>query len=448
MASILIGEIITTGSELVLGRTVDTNSAWLSETLSGQGVRVVRHTSVGDDLPRLAEAFRRAWTDCQVTVVTGGLGPTEDDLTRQAAAEAFGRELEYHEELAVELRAMFIRRGYDLTDNNLRQMWWPRGALVVPNPLGTAPGFALAENDRLMVFLPGVPPEMKRMVNDWLLPHLKTHFPVAGGVIKTVVLKTGGLGESMVDQLVGDLMGCGHNPEVSLLASPDTVRVVVTAEAHNEEELETIMAPTVAELEKRLEGHIFGWGATTLAEAVAELLKKNNLRLVILDAVTRSRLSGYLTPYLAPENWAGSQDMPWQPALSGAREILRLYAPDSENPHISGSPRGRGYHQGEIRLITTAQPAPETSSSSPHELHLVLESAVHGVCMNGGEPQIKKFHLGGPRNWTLKRAAFLSCFHFWQVLRKYKPDAAAASSRNFQAPALEITEDVGGISSQ
>lgn len=422
MALKTIGEVIATGSELMLGRMVDTNSAWLSETLAGRGVRVVRHTAVGDDLPRLVEVFNRAWGENQVTVVTGGLGPTEDDLTRQAASEAFGLELEYHEELASELRNLFARRGYTLTENNLRQVWLPRGTLTVPNPLGTAPGFALAVDGRLMVFLPGVPPEMKRMVSDWLLPRLKEQFPASSGLIKTVMLKTGGLGESMVDHMVGDLMGAGRNPEVGLLASPDTVRVVVTAEGDDEAELKNIMAPTLIELEKRLQGHLFGQGETTLAEAVAALLHEKGLRLAILDAITQGRLSGYLAPGLDPENWAGSRDLPWQPALSGVKEILRLYAPESGDYRDDDMParrcRNRRHHLDEIRLVATARPDNEAGPPVPGDLALVVECAVQAACLVGGEPLIKKFRLGGPRSWTLRRASSLSCFYLWQVLRE------------------------------
>ena len=386
MGETIRAEIVTTGSELMLGRLVDSNSAWLSEYLAGQGVRVVRHTAVGDDLARLAEAFRRAWHEHQVILVTGGLGPTEDDLTRPAAAEAFDLDLEFHEELAEELRGLFLRRGYTLTDNNLRQAWLPRSALLVPNPLGTAPGFALAGELKLMVFLPGVPPEMKKMVRQWLTPRLKTQFPALRGRLKTVVLKAAGLGESAVDSRIADLM-TGQNPAVGLLASPDMVRVLVTASGEREADLEAKLAPTLAELEKRLAGHIFSRDGETLAEAAAARLVRGGWRLSLCDAVTRGRLSGLLGPALPAAAWAGA----WEPT-----------------PGWPGPP---SVAVGEMRLRLTARPDPAVPAPGPGEIALVIDSALERT----GRTDRRSFQLGGIESRALARAAALAVFHLWQA---------------------------------
>ena len=381
----VLAEIVTTGSELMLGRLVDSNSAWLSEYLAGQGVPTVRHTAVGDDRPRLVQAFRRAWREHQVVLVTGGLGPTEDDLTRPAAAEAFGLDLEFRTELAAELGDIFRRRGYTLTDNNLRQAWLPRSALLVPNPLGTAPGFALAEERKLMVFLPGVPPELKAMVRRWLPPRLKTQFPDLGGRLMTVVLKTAGLGESSVDSRIADLMA-GENPRVGLLAAPDMVRVLVTATGESEAGLEAKLAPTLAELEKRLAGHIFSRGKESLAEAAAARLARAGWRLSLCDAVTRGRLSGLLGPALPAPLWAGV----WEPG------------PGWPDPPRVGP--------GELRLSLTARPDPEAPAPGPGETALVIDSALELE----GRIDRRSFALGGPESRALARAAALAAFHLWQ----------------------------------
>jgi nicotinamide-nucleotide amidase len=369
----------------MLGRLVDSNSAWLSEYLAGQGVRVVRHTAVGDDRPRLVEAFGRAWREHQVVLVTGGLGPTEDDLTRPAAAEAFGLDLEFHEGLAAELGDIFRRRGYALTDNNLRQAWLPRTALLVPNPLGTAPGFALAEGLKLMVFLPGVPPELKAMVRRWVTPRLKTQFPALSGRLMTIVLKTAGLGESTVDSRIADLMA-GENPTVGLLAAPDMVRVLVTASGDSEADLEEKLAPTLAELERRLAGHVFSRGKETLAEAVAARLARGGWRLSLCDAVTRGRLSGLLGPALPSELWAGV----WEPTPGWP-------APPQVGP-------------GELRLSLTARPDPAALAPGPGETALVIDSALERT----GWQDRRSFALGGPESRALARAAALAAFHLWQ----------------------------------
>ncbi|MDR2946289.1 MAG: CinA family nicotinamide mononucleotide deamidase-related protein [Candidatus Adiutrix sp.] len=411
-------EIISSGSELTLGRMVDTNSAWLSDFLGRLGVPTVRHTTVGDDFGRLVEAFQRGWAGAQVIVVTGGLGPTEDDLTRPAAAKAFGLELEFNETLAGEVRALFKSRGAVMTDNNLRQAWLPRSAIVVPNPIGTAPGFALAEAGRLMVFLPGVPCEMKIMAEGWLKPRLKEQFPNLKASRHTVVLNTAGLGESRVDALVGDLMAPNRNPAVGLLAGADMVKVLVTATGDDPAEAEALAAADVAEVEKRLCGHVFGYGEDTLPDAVAGLLKEQGLSLTILDAVTQGRLGGRLAPGLDPANWGGGQDLPRQPALSGALDILRLYAPDSAAERQTDSSHCRR-HAREIRLIVAARPDPDSSERPEGHLSLLIECAVQSEALCGGRPQICQFPMGGEPHWALSRAAALSMFHLWRVLKGF-----------------------------
>jgi nicotinamide-nucleotide amidase len=404
MSDQIYAEIVTTGSEMMLGRLVDSNSAWLSEYLAGQGVAVARHTAVGDDQPRLVEAYRRAWAEHRVVIATGGLGPTEDDLARPAAAEAFGLELEFHEKLAAELRDLFRRRGYILTENNLRQAWLPRSTLVVPNPLGTAPGFARAEAGRLMVFLPGVPREMKAMAHQWVTPRLKEQFPGAGGRIKTLILKTVGLGESMVDSRISDLMaGPDQNPAVGLLAAPDMVRVVVTAAGDSDEAVAETLAPLLAELEKRLAGHIFSRGEETLPQVVAALLKEAGLRLSLVDSVSRGRLSGFLGPALDSAAWAGSLEPP-EPAGDGDSEPGRAFTP----PPLTA---------GEIRLGLTARPDPEAPPPRPGEIALVFESTVS----RPGWSETRRFALGGLGRRALARAAALAAFHLWQILTRPQP---------------------------
>ncbi len=400
MSSELLAEIISTGSEMMLGRLVDTNSAWLSDILNGAGIKVARHTAVGDDLPRIVQAFQAGWRDHNIIVVTGGLGPTEDDLTREAAARAFGLELKFHENLAAELREHFARRGYTFTENNLRQVWLPRGALAIENPNGTAPGFALQDETHFMVFLPGVPLEMKPMTLNWFLPRLRESFPIEKALAKTVILKTAGLGESYLDSLIGDLISPDKNPEVGVLAAPDMVRVLATARGANEEELEAVLAPTLAELEKRLAGHVFGYGETTLPQAAAALLKEKKLALYITDAATQGRLAGLLGPDAAPENWAG--------AFTGA------ISADSPPASFPSPPKGDLIH-----LTAAARPDPEAAPPEEGQIALIIESRVQSEKINGGQALVRQFRVGGAQGRALARAASLSAFHLWQVLRDF-----------------------------
>ena len=411
MENKIFGEIITSGSELMLGSMVDSNSAWLSESLAGIGINVARHTSMGDDLPQLMKAYKRAWEEHQVVIATGGLGPTEDDLTRQAVGQAFGLELEYREDLATELKALFKRSNYPLTENNFRQAWIPKGCIVVPNLNGTAPGFALVDKGRMMVFLPGVPSEMKAMVREWVLPKLRQQFPGVHGVVKTVVIKTAGLGESAVDNLIHDLMGQDSNPTVGLLAAPDMVRVIVSGRAEDEKQVEELLQPMVDEVGKRLSGHVFGYGDVSLPQVVAKLLKEQGLKLTILDAVTQGVLCGTLGGVLDRNTWNGSQAFPdsWVWAAGGAEQL----ASNSSGPPLVTEERcdPNVVHLA-IRLCSDS----DVSSQHEGQRSVVIESVVRGFRINGGEPLVREFRAGGEHQRVLSRVAAFGAFHLWQSL--------------------------------
>jgi hypothetical protein len=169
-------------------------------------------------------------------------------------------------------------------------------------------------------------------------------------------------------------------------------------------------------LEKRLHGHVFGYGETTLAEATAALLKKDGYCLAILDAITQGRLSGLISPSLERENWSGAQEMPWQPSLSGVVEILRLYAPDAICLQDDGDRFQSRRRSKEIRLILTARPDPEAPPAAPGEVALAVESAIQCESLNCGRLMTRRFKVGGEAGLALSRAAVLSSFHLWQVL--------------------------------
>ncbi|MDR2444081.1 MAG: hypothetical protein LBE31_11240, partial [Deltaproteobacteria bacterium] len=213
-------QIIATGSELVLGQMVDTNSAWLSAYLASKGVRVVKHTTVGDELAPLVEILRQSFRQFEVTVVTGGLGPTEDDLTRVAVAKALGLSLNFRPDLAEDLMASFLRRSYKISPNQYRQAWLPQDTELVKNRWGTAPAFCLDRPGRLMLFLPGVPAEMENITRSFLGPRLELKFGSKLGLVRTTIHRAAGLGEGLVDHKLGDLIRQSLNPSLGLLAGP------------------------------------------------------------------------------------------------------------------------------------------------------------------------------------------------------------------------------------
>ncbi|MDR1546766.1 MAG: hypothetical protein LBU12_08695, partial [Deltaproteobacteria bacterium] len=312
--------VLTTGSELMLGAMTDTNSAWLSARLAAKGVETVVHQSAGDDLELLVELFADGLRRCEVVVATGGLGPTEDDLTRLAAARAFGRKLRFRPELAAETAAYMSRRGFAVTANNFRQAWTPDGALAAPNPWGTAPVFCLEAPDRLMFFLPGVPQEMKNLTRSWVEPKLEAKFGQRLGVVKTFVLRAVGLGESAVDALLSDLLTASENPRLGLLAGSFETKVTAVVRARSDEEARRLAEPLLAEMERRLGPNCLGRRGQTIFEAVGELLAARGLRLALADSLTEGRAAALFSQATPPAQLAGAISAP--PERGGAIERL------------------------------------------------------------------------------------------------------------------------------
>ncbi|MDR1871470.1 MAG: hypothetical protein LBS60_06015 [Deltaproteobacteria bacterium] len=299
----LTAAILATGSELMLGRSTDTNSAYLSTVLNSLGVDVIRHVAVGDNLEILTGLFKECYENYDVVLCTGGLGPTEDDLTRQAAALARGQSLRFWPELAEIVSAYIKSRGFIMPPNNYRQAWLPAGAKHVPNKLGTAPCFAFDEDNKLMVFMPGVPVEMKGVVNQWVKPRLLEKFPDRVGITETTVLKAAGFGESTVDLILGDLLKIGPNPYMGLLSGLNETRILITASAKNHAEVAKLTEPIAEEVIKRLGPSYIGRGPNaSLAFAAAEILRKKNLSLGLIDNLTGGRLATILTDHLPLAN--------------------------------------------------------------------------------------------------------------------------------------------------
>ncbi len=225
----LTAEIVTTGTEILLGDIVDTNAAWIAQQLRETGVNLYYKTTVGDNEPRLREVIRQSMARSDVIIVTGGLGPTVDDITRQAIANATGRPLVLHADALRMLQARFDRFGVKMTDNNRQQALIPDGAILIENPVGTAPGFIVEVEESAVVALPGVPREMMHLMTASVLPFLRQR---TGGerVIRRRILRTFGIGESTVDALLGDLMQQA-NPSVGLAAHPGQVDIRIAANA-------------------------------------------------------------------------------------------------------------------------------------------------------------------------------------------------------------------------
>ena len=287
-------EIMMIGTELLLGQIQDTNAAFIARTLAEQGINLYQKTTVGDNRARIAAALDAALKRSDVVLCSGGLGPTEDDITRECVAELLGRPLEYHPALFESILSRFSHLRIRITENNKKQATLPRGAEAIENPNGTAPGVLVEDARGTIICMPGVPLELEAMLVDRVLPYLRARFGLAG-VLHSRVLKVCGLGESRIDSLMGDLVNSQANPTVGLLASPDAVRIRITARAEHIPAAEALIDPVEQAIQARLPGLIMGRDAETLESVVDRLLEERGWTLALAETQTGGMMAQRLT---------------------------------------------------------------------------------------------------------------------------------------------------------
>ena len=285
-------ETISIGTELLLGQITDTNAVWIAERLSEVGVDLYFRTTVGDNVGRIVDAIQHALTRADVIITTGGLGPTVDDMTREAVAKATNRDLVLDENLLVQIRRLFDKWGRTMSDNNVRQAYIPRGATPIENPVGTAPVFIVEHEGKYVISLPGVPREMKHLMETRILPWLREQ---TGGewIILSKTLRTCAVGESQVDAMIADLE-TSNNPTVGLLAHPGQTDVRVTAKAHIRAEAEALIKEMETKVRERLGDWIYGESTETVDEVVARLLAARNWRIALAETNTAGKIADRL----------------------------------------------------------------------------------------------------------------------------------------------------------
>jgi len=288
-------EIVAVGTELLLGQIADTNARWMSERLADAGIDVTNHQAVGDNLDRIVEALRLAAGRADVVLVSGGLGPTEDDITRDAIAAFAGQPLVFHEELETMLREKFRRWSTTgaMPKSNRRQAYVPQGARWIVPDRGTAPGLALRVDGTRMYAVPGVPDEMQEMIGGTIVPELRA---LAGGdVIVSRVLRCAGMGESAVAERLADLFASSINPTIAYLASMGEVKVRITAKGSSRGDAEARADPVVAEVRARLGDVVFSADDETLEQAVLRLLNARSRTLACAESLTGGGVGSRLT---------------------------------------------------------------------------------------------------------------------------------------------------------
>ena len=310
-------EIITIGTELLLGETVDTNTRYIARALRDEGVDLYRTSTIGDNVERIAEIIREGLSRAEIIITTGGLGPTVDDPTREAVALALGVKTEFRPELWDQILERFKRYGRTPTENNKRQAFIPQGALPVENPVGTAPAFICETETHAIISLPGVPREMEHLMHNKVLPYLRERFDLSG-VIKARVLHTSGAGESQIDERIGDLEQL-QNPTVGLAAHAGQVDVRITAKAETEAEADVLIAKVEEQIRQRLRAWIYGADDDTLEGVALDTLAACGWSLAVVEANLGGRLIQLLASKTGP--FAGGEVLTSSPSME---ELLTI----------------------------------------------------------------------------------------------------------------------------
>jgi len=285
-------EIISTGTELLLGQITDTNSPYLASELPLLGIDLYWITQVGDNRPRIVEALRRAWGRSDIIITTGGLGPTGGDLTREAIAEQLGEEMRVDPELEQWLRGMFRMIGFDMPERNIKQANLIPSARAIPNSRGTAPGWWVEREGKIILAMPGPPGEMQQMWETEIKPKLKQK--LGGEVIISRTIKTIGITEAKVDELVSPLLS-STNPTLALYAKPDGIQLRLTAKAPHRAKAEQMIAQAEEQLRKILGQAIWGFDEDTLESMVGAMLKERKLSLATMESCTGGLLASTIT---------------------------------------------------------------------------------------------------------------------------------------------------------
>jgi competence/damage-inducible protein CinA-like protein len=281
-------EIITIGTELLLGEIVDTNTRTIAREIRDVGLDLYRTTSVGDNVERIAQAIRESTDRAQAVITTGGLGPTIDDPTREAIAQAFDVPLEYQPQLWEEIQERFTQYGSKPAENNKRQAYIPKGSTPISNRVGTAPGFIFETENSTVISLPGVPAELIVLLEEQVIPYLKKRLDLRE-VIKARIVKTSGVGESWLDNEIGDLEQLS-NPTVGLAAHPGKVDIRITAKGKSVAEVNEMLWKMEATLRQRLGDVIYGTDDTLLEDVILESLQDKGWRLRTYELGTEGAL--------------------------------------------------------------------------------------------------------------------------------------------------------------
>jgi len=404
-------EILSVGTELLLGQIVDTNANYLAQQLPALGIDLYFVSQIGDNRQRLADGFRRGLERSELVIVTGGLGPTEDDLTREAIADVFGEPLEVRPHLERELREFFSRRGRTMPERNVKQATTIRSGTYLPNPIGTAPGWWVERGDRTIVAMPGVPHEMRQMWQEQAVPRLARK--VGAGAIVSRTLKLVGIGESHAEEAVGDLTR-STNPTLATYAKSDGIHLRLTAKADTTGGAEVLLEAFEPRVRERVGQWVYGGESDSLPAVVGALLRQRGLSLAVAESATGGQLASLITEAAGASEYFRGGVVVYSPEakreLGVPAEVLQRFGTVAPETSRALARAVRERYGADAAIATTGVAGPGAADGIP-------EGTLHIAVDVGGQTSTETTRYATTRTEYKRRGALEALYQLWRDLR-------------------------------
>ena len=393
-------EIITVGTEILIGDILNTNTHYLSNELANMGIDVYYQITVGDNEQRLLSQLKESFKRSDLVILTGGLGPTEDDITKEVCAKYFNMEMEFHEQSWDKIIEIHNKMNRKPTENNRKQAYFPKGSLILPNKYGTAPGCIMEKDKKTIIVMPGPPKEMKPMFDNYVKPFLLKDNK---NILKSKVLRIIGMGESKIENDLLDLIDKQINPTIATYAKDGECTVRITAKGKNEKEVESLIEPISNEIKSRFKEKVYGEDDTAIEDEVAKILVDNNLTIAVAESCTGGMVAADLINYpgissVFMEGCVTYSNEAKMMTLNVKKETLNTVGAVSEQCAKEMSEGVAARHNTNIGLSTTGIAGPE-GGSEDKPVGLVYM----GITINN-KTIVKKYIFNGNRQQIRSRA--------------------------------------------
>jgi nicotinamide-nucleotide amidase len=395
-------EIIAVGSELLTADKVDTNSLWLTDQLNALGVEVRRKLVVGDDRELLAGSIRQALQNADIVILTGGLGPTEDDLTREATGDALGRGLVFRQDLLDALVERFQRLNRKMADNNNRQTFIVEGAEPLPNPRGTAAGQWIDYHGKIVILMPGPPNELKHMFTDHCVAKLRERLP--SQVIRTRFYRVAGMGESDLDQLISPVYKPYANPVTTILAGAGDIQIHLRARGATEAEAEQYLAAVAPGIEELIGDRIYSRDGSNLETVAGQMLRARGATVSVAESCSGGLLGGRITSVPGSSDYFAGGFLVYNDAMKTQllgvdAALIAKHTAVSEEVAKAMAAGARARTNSTYAVSVTGEAGPESQTGAP------VGTVVIGFAGVQGEPEAATYRLFGDRNGVRARSA-------------------------------------------